>query len=358
MYSLPSQCQTLLRLALISTLPATFFLSSCTPAAPIEPEAIRTQPLQNYQKQWKIELPDSVETETVVDIFAIPDGDVSNLLFSRRTLPRAREIISSGLTRTARLHRLGERYWLSAEMPPSSVWPLLKQYLTAAKIGIDAEYPLQGLLRSEQLVDSEPQMALEMKIESGLRSGSTEVHMRLLDPNGEVIEQSALVAQRFRDILTFMSGIEQITSSMLVQHLDFKPKMVTGVDSEGYPRIEIQVDETRAWSLLSRAIESLNLDVIGTDSGRQLIEFNYQQQASEQSDWQPRWAKRAWQNKVGLAVLAPDYRPGSSRAGGGLNRAYLKLAYRDDLSVVSLVDHDLSINTAFELISQLVQQIQ
>ena len=357
---LPSHCSSFLK-SLVSSAALLATLSSCSVTEPIEPEAIKTRPLNDYQLPWDLQVPEEFEVTESSTIFNIPDGPVSDVLFSRRTLPRAREIISSGLTGAVRLHRLGDRYWLAAEMPPSTLWPLLKNYWQSIGAATESENPAEGEMFSATIPDVSPPRHYRLKIEGGLRSGSSEAHLTPLNQAGAEISVPGAIEDRFRHMLLYLQSVDDIASSMLVQHLDFKTKLTTGTDNSSYPYIELQLDPRRAWSLLLSVIRKLELDVVGIDRGRRIIALNYHPQVTRIVQWQPKWEEQAWQPKLGLSppqANADNLR--SSSAGEKIavrDRVNLRLGCEAGICRLQLDSQDLPVNSAFELISQLVQEI-
>lgn len=311
-------------------------------------------------------MPEGMEAATSLDIFSIPPGDVSEVIFSRRNLPRARETISSDLTGAVSLHRLGERYWLAAEMPPSALWPLIRNYWQHREIEIALENPTNGTVTTALLTallpDQANPLSLQLTVESGLRSGSSEVHMSVLDEEGEELNHPPLIEEYLRDLLGFLSKTSDIASSMLVQHLDFITKMQTGSDRDGYPYIELKVEEARAWSLLVKAVRALGLDLVGSDRKQRSISFDYEPEIIRQTSWQTHWDEHGWKEKMGVSAPRMDSQNKALQhtdAADDLLRLHLQLQCEAALPCrIQLRPSGLSINSSFELISRLVQEIQ
>ncbi|MGI9344667.1 MAG: outer membrane protein assembly factor BamC [Gammaproteobacteria bacterium] len=350
---------------------ATALVSGCANFKPIETTSIETEPLEEYEKQWALDT--SSDSDEARDIYAIGKGQVSVVGFNRRNLPRAREIISSGLTRAVRLHRLGTRYWLSAEMPPSILWPLLNNYWNALSIEIAATDPAEGTFTTKLVEQPDgTQISYTLRVESGLRSGSSEVSIQIQGAeNNDIAEEQRqqLIDSQFRDILKYLGQPTEITSSILVQHLDFKPKMITDYDPTGHPFIQLGVPANRAWALLKSAVDTLNWDVTGVNQTQQVLEISYLLPEQKKHAISERWDHTKWTSaKIGLTVPATAWATAvpaetdSSNQSDDREHTLVQLQVisnaRNHTARIQLSTEQVPTTTAIEIVSQLVQTFQ
>lgn len=339
-------------------LTATVVVSCATPR-PITPGSTRTSLLSEYLKQWKVEVPEGVEVGAVTDLYLIPHGEVSEVILSRRNLPRAREVISTGLTQSISLRKLGDQHWLSADMAPSSLWPLIKQYWETEGEGIVREDALAGVLETQAVSEDGTPVSYLITIEAGLRSSSAELHLRR---TGDEADRGRVV-DRYRAILKYLGAASELSSSLLVQHLDFRPKMSTGTDEAGYPYLLLRVTRARAWSLLATAVSNLSWPRLGADRSKGVIQVEFRETILREN-WLKRWPASQSARRNELTVPLPPTNLENtvrvSRRSGTAEGAKVLLTMQEaaDGIRVQPSGDNLSFTAAVEIISELVQAVQ
>lgn len=340
-----------------------FLISACATPKPITPGSTRTSLLQDYKEQWQLVVPEGTELEQTADLYYIPAGKISDARISRRNLPLARESISSGLTQSLSLRRLGNEYWLLAEVPPSSVWPLLKEYWGRQEVAIAAEDALEGMMQSAEVEEAGERVSYRMKVEAGLRSSSTELYLQRLNAEGEHVHSENLV-DRYRDILSYLSDTPNFSSSLLVQHLDFNPKMTTGNDENGYPYLLLRVSRERAWALLVKAIGELGWPRLAADAAAGVMEVEFRETVLREG-WLPRW-QGGPNADAGLSLPLPVSATTKKIEGHRLkgpgkteqSRVRLLMQEAPEGIWVRIAPGDLSFSASIEAISELVQAVE
>ena len=92
-----------------------------------------SDPSKQSRNAYLLEEEDNTLSEVIEDITILLDlypinGEIDKEKLSYE-LQRPRQFFSSGSNNEIRLHKLGQIRWLYVESLPSSVWPILNQYI-------------------------------------------------------------------------------------------------------------------------------------------------------------------------------------------------------------------------------------
>ena len=92
-----------------------------------------SDPSKQSRNAYLLEEEDNTLSEVIEDITVLLDlypinGEIDKEKLSYE-LQRPRQFFSSGSNNEIRLHKLGQIRWLYVESLPSSVWPILNQYI-------------------------------------------------------------------------------------------------------------------------------------------------------------------------------------------------------------------------------------
>ncbi len=97
-----------------------------------------SDPSKQSRNAYLLEEEDNTLSEVIEDITILLDlypinGEIDKEKLSYE-LQRPRQFFSSGSNNEIRLHKLGQIRWLYVESLPSSVWPILNQYILKTKM--------------------------------------------------------------------------------------------------------------------------------------------------------------------------------------------------------------------------------
>ncbi len=193
---------------------------------------------------------------------------------------------------TVRIQRLGERNWIVLGDPPAQVWPLTKQFLADSGVGLGREDATAGVVDSAWIVvvdqeygdvvrsavrDGHAQHAestgepptpgrdrLRLRVERGIRRGSTEVHVVHERAIGVGDDVAAGIPQVQAEVTTklaeyYAAGVAA-SVSMVGRDIASANKAQIVKDDTGYPALHLRVDFDRAWATVSQALQRAELN--------------------------------------------------------------------------------------------------
>lgn len=240
---------------------------------------------------------DAIETE---DLWVIPRIEYRPLApFFPNEAPRPAPIIGDANPDLVRIQNLGNRSWMVVQKAPETVWPVVKQWVQDSGLDIRHEDARQGILFTERvsLDGAQPETLqflieegklnanigsgadwLAVRLESGIRHGSTEVHVRYVnEPTEEAItttlwpEKSASIDIE-RTVLNNLANYDAAgyvapTVSIEATNISLQPKAEVAENEDGFPLLNLYVDFTRAWATIQKALENAEFDVLSQESG-------------------------------------------------------------------------------------------
>jgi len=218
-----------------------------------------------------IKLPEDEISKPLVDFYPIPSKNQEKTLSNNYEIPLPQQVFSSGSTNEIRMHKLGELRWLYVEALPSSIWPLMKDFWSSSGYGISFEDPNTGIIKSEEIIIGPLKTKLEMKIEHGIRQSSSEIFLSHLtmDQNNFSIKvpvQNNLEDKVLRSTLDFLSETPFTGGTSLVAlNLNLGQKAVMKQSSEGVFFIEMDLEFSRAWAAVDRALKEALIVVMDLD---------------------------------------------------------------------------------------------
>ena len=209
-------------------------------------------------------------TRPIVDYYPIPN-DAETLVGNSYEIPLPAQVFSSGSTNEIRLHKLGEIRWLYVEALPSSVWPLMKDFWASSNFGLSYEDPNIGIFESDELLVSSQETKLQMKIEHGIRQASSEIFLsHLVKDEGDnwirVNTEDNLEDSVLRDALEFLTEAPSSSGTSLVAlNLNVGQKAVLKQSEDGSNFIEMNLEFSRAWAAVDRALKEAMITVNDLD---------------------------------------------------------------------------------------------
>ena len=260
-------------------------------------------------------------------------------------VPRPR-LLASASTDEIKIQKLGTKSWIVLADAPAQVWPLVKQLMEDSGVGVAREDPPAGILETawfsvdpsasdllraavgtglsqqEQSAQGSWLDRVQVRIERGIRVGSSEVHVvhyRTRSANDGAIDTSA-VPEVEGELITKMAdylaqGVASSSVSMVGREIASERKARIVEDETGAPTLLLHIGFDRAWATVDGALERAEMEV--TESDRDNATFR--------------------------AVLRAEAKPGFfarlfSRADGGGTVVSLRLHERDDGVVVEVRD--------------------
>ena len=213
--------------------------------------------------------------------------------------PRPDAIFGGDDQEAVKIQKLGGRQWLIIADEPSTVWPVVEQFLIDNGIDIAAEEPEEGridgawlsigsgdqrdLVRtaiSEHKQGTAGRDRIRFKIEQGIRYGSSEIHIRhendaQTPPTAGWPATSTLGAVEDAMLTEFggyyAAGIRTQSVSMIARHISAANKATIERDGQGHPRLRLNVDFDRAWAVVQQALQRAEVEVGDTQRSDGLL---------------------------------------------------------------------------------------
>ena len=216
----------------------------------------------------------------IMDYYPVPD-EIEGIQASQYEVPLPRQVFSSGTTNQIRLHKLGELRWIYIESLPSSVWPVMKDFMTLSEQGLSFHDPNTGIMESNSFVSSTGvNSKLVLKVEHGIRQSSSEVFLSHLTQNSQGDWQRANVennieAEVLRKALDYLSSAPNTGgTSLIALNLNLGQKAVLK-NENGIDFIEMNLNFSRAWAAVDRALSESLIEVrdLNRDQGLFFVNF-------------------------------------------------------------------------------------
>ena len=292
-----------------------------------------------------LEVPVGMES-SVGDTWPIPDiVEQPTAKTYADEVPRPR-LLAGASTDEIKIQKLGGKSWIVLADAPEQIWPLVKQLLEVSGVGVAREDPPAGILETEWFtvdpdasdllraavatgLSQQEQSAqgsrlerVQVRIERGIRVGSSEVHVvhyRTTPQSDGTIDTSA-VPEVEGELITKMAdylaqGVASSAVSMVGREIASEQKARIVEDETGAPTLLLHIGFDRAWATVDGALERAQMEV--TEANRDNATFR--------------------------AVLPGETRPGFfarvfGRPSGGGTAVTLRLKERDDGVVVEVGD--------------------
>ena len=283
---------------------------------------------------------------SVGDTWPIPDIHEHPRRRTTWTKCRVRGCLAGASTDEIRIQKLGTKSWIVLADAPEQIWPLVKQLMEDSGVGVAREDPPAGILETawfsvdpsagdllrtavgtglsqqEQSAEGSWLDRVQVRIERGIRVGSSEVHVvhyRTRSESDGAIDTSA-VPEVEGELITKMAdylaqGVASSSVSMVGREIASERKARIVEDESGAPTLLLHIGFDRAWATVDGALARAEMEV--TEADRDNATFR--------------------------AVLRTEAKPGFfarvfSRRGGGGTVVSLRLHERDDGVVVEVRD--------------------
>ncbi len=235
----------------------------------------------------------TIQNQDFIPIPAVPSQVNPRFYPDSPPLPNA--IYSNEKRDDVRMQKLGSRNWLVVPEPVTTAWPKLKQFFADNGVSLVVDEPSQGRLDTEWLtvnseetyrdvvrevlkgnvIDSERNRFL-VKLEQGLRVGTSEIHMRhdleiLEDIPADLseifwkIKSDSLEAERslLNEIGAYIAAkVSEMSVSKVALEIGTMQKSELLRDSNGYPILRLKLDFQRAWATIGQALGNAEADIV------------------------------------------------------------------------------------------------
>ena len=244
-----------------------------------------SDPSKQSRNAYLLEEEDKTLSEVIEDITILlnlypinGEIDKENLSYE---LQRPRQFFSSGSNNEIRLHKLGQIRWLYVESLPSSVWPILNQYIeNENELSIMISDPDKGVIETEIFNRKDKEVKYRFKVEHGIRQASTELFFTELvkkENDWAILDNDNSEADEFlRKLLDYFSSatVSQGTSLVALNlNQGRKSEVINTNDGKSY--IKLSIGFARTWAALNRALKeaAINVKDLNRDEGYVLINY-------------------------------------------------------------------------------------
>ncbi len=244
-----------------------------------------SDPSKQSRNAYLLEEEDNTLSEVIEDITILLDlypinGEIDKEKLSYE-LQRPRQFFSSGSNNEIRLHKLGQIRWLYVESLPSSVWPILNQYIENENdLSIRISDPDEGVIETEIFNRKDKEVKYRFKVEHGIRQASTELFFTELvkqENDWAILDNDNSEADEFlRNLLDYFSSatVSQGTSLVALNlNQGRKSEVINTNDGKSY--IKLSIGFARTWAALNRALKeaAINVKDLNREEGYVLINY-------------------------------------------------------------------------------------
>jgi len=244
-----------------------------------------SDPSKQSRNAYLLEEEDNTLSEVIEDITILLDlypinGEIDKEKLSYE-LQRPRQFFSSGSNNEIRLHKLGQIRWLYVESLPSSVWPILNQYIENENdLSIRISDPDEGVIETEIFNRKDKEVKYRFKVEHGIRQASTELFFTELvkqENDWTILDNDNSEADEFlRKLLDYFSSatVSQGTSLVALNlNQGRKSEVINTNDGKSY--IKLSIGFARTWAALNRALKeaAINVKDLNREEGYVLINY-------------------------------------------------------------------------------------
>ena len=244
-----------------------------------------SDPSKQSRNAYLLEEEDNTLSEVIEDITILLDlypinGEIDKEKLSYE-LQRPRQFFSSGSNNEIRLHKLGQIRWLYVESLPSSVWPILNQYIENENdLSIRISDPDEGVIETEIFNRNDKEVKYRFKVEHGIRQASTELFFTELvkqENDWAILDNDNSEADEFlRKLLDYFSSatVSQGTSLVALNlNQGRKSEVINTNDGKSY--IKLSIGFARTWAALNRALKeaAINVKDLNREEGYVLINY-------------------------------------------------------------------------------------
>ena len=163
--------------------------------------------------------------------------------------------------------------WIYIETLPSTSWPISKNYWDTSVYDVTSADPITG----EIDIDFDQKTELIMKVEHGIKEGSTEIFLFKVDKiNGEIISDPEFVQTEMEKMLNYYA--ESLSNfsgtSLAAQNLN-EMRKASIFTEDGKTVIALDLNFDRAWSSVSKALDAAEIVTNDRDRSKGIFFVSY-----------------------------------------------------------------------------------
>lgn len=255
----------------------------------------------------RVVVPEELDEPDFVDLMAIPPVNDSRGIAGQTADMGLPDALSTtfGIEQIV-LRKLGEERWIFLDSPPAVIWPKIVQYWAANNIRAEVTNPRDGVLEStwvsgggnnaEQIFadiisgssSANTQHKFRLKVEPGIRSGSTEVYLTQRQVNGQGrgepnwqgdSDDGALENEMLTKLAFYLGETinDPVISVVAIENRGTKAELIV---DRVKPLLLYKLDFDRAWATVGSALDVARLEVEDLDRSAQTY-FVYYSEVDE-----------------------------------------------------------------------------
>src|SRR5690606_8601229 len=290
----------------------------------------RTNYYVEAKRQAPLAVPPGLSQERLQDDYAIPEIENQRTLTAEFVVPPPPEVDAKVLEEQYSIRRSDEQVWLLVGEEPGRIWPALARFWSEQGLEVVDSLAKEGLVltnasgnsaRSHAFLESlglnaDQGHRFQVKLDQGLKRGTSEVAVRLLPVGSENTSLNALWQQAPQDLDREQQLLEQLMSylqaeeaersySLVAQDISTGAKVFLQTEADE-PFIRLDLSFERAWSALDKALQDARVRVVdfNRSEGVYLVSFGLD---DESSSWWPSWlsfkSKAALSDRYNYRVL-------------------------------------------------------
>ena len=252
-----------------------------------------------------LQVPTDMDSQTIGELYTIPNSseveDVDTDVFD---VPSPLPLGQNRLDEEIKIQRLGDKRWVSINLPPSEAWPRVRYFLGVNKIPVSYTDPNSGVIETSwlQFNDDESQGKSDkyrLKIQEGVRLDSSEIHVTHVSTSGDTSQpvnwpEVSMSSERESLMLEEMAGSiasQESTgaASLLAQGIGGGKRVSLESMDDQEPFLDMQVDFPRAWASLDHALQQQGFTLFDQNSDWATFYVYYSGEAVKQEngwfDW-------------------------------------------------------------------------
>ena len=199
------------------------------------------------------------------------------------------------------IQRVSGEAWIVIAATPQQVWPRVRDFWTGSNVGLDYENPQAGIMETTWIDNVDDPTRLErvrVRIEPGLRAGSSEIYVLHLDrfrteppPDLPVWPEASLSEGRGYNVLEQISQYladrtdiySSSSASLLAGSLAGESKASFNAGPGGLLVLDVRINFPRAWAQVAQSLERSGITVLSSDrdSGEYQVVFSGEEDPSE-----------------------------------------------------------------------------
>jgi outer membrane protein assembly factor BamC len=230
-----------------------------------------------------MQIPGNLDSYTLDQLYVVPEAIfTSGDMFAAR-IPRPKPIPTNQAEGVI-IQRIGGESWIVVAAQPQQAWPRVRDFWAESAVPLEYENPQDGVMDTIWIDgpnDSPNQSKFRIRIEPGLRPGSSEIYAYYIEEPRSTVGQQLPVwperslseglgselLDRLSQYLADRTDIySSSSSSLLAGNLTSASKAAMVSNAQGNQVLEISIGFTRAWAQLGQALERADITVL--DSNR------------------------------------------------------------------------------------------